>query len=152
MRDIRAYARSGRERRGTESTPNLAKPFKNSGGKLHPLPSPERNQIRRGPIIDVLPARVRSDGRPRQTRDFARCLHGRGDWGCDTGFGNPQDFDALEAVQQWVEKRDCAGRILARHRNEDREVFRTRPVCAYPAVARYKGSGDPDDAANFVCR
>jgi hypothetical protein len=30
-------------------------------------------------------------------------------------------------------------------------VTRTRPICAYPNVARYVGSGSIDDAANFVC-
>ena len=31
------------------------------------------------------------------------------------------------------------------------EVYRTRPVCAYPKQARYKGTGDINDAANFEC-
>ena len=31
-------------------------------------------------------------------------------------------------------------------------VARARPICAYPRVARYVGSGSIDDAANFVCR
>jgi feruloyl esterase len=26
-----------------------------------------------------------------------------------------------------------------------------RPLCSYPLVARYKGSGDKNDAANFTC-
>jgi Tannase and feruloyl esterase len=30
-------------------------------------------------------------------------------------------------------------------------VARTRPVCPYPQVAAYKGSGSVDDAANFAC-
>jgi feruloyl esterase len=30
-------------------------------------------------------------------------------------------------------------------------VKKTRPVCAYPEVAIYKGSGDTNDAANFKC-
>ena len=37
------------------------------------------------------------------------------------------------------------------HRNDQRKVFRSRPVCAYPKVAKYKGGGDPNDAANFTC-
>ena len=32
------------------------------------------------------------------------------------------------------------------------EVVRTRPLCPYPLVARYSGSGSPDDAANFACK
>jgi hypothetical protein len=31
------------------------------------------------------------------------------------------------------------------------KVVRTRPRCAYPEVAKYKGSGSIDDAANFSC-
>jgi feruloyl esterase len=31
------------------------------------------------------------------------------------------------------------------------KVIETRPVCAYPQEAKYKGSGDTSDAANFVC-
>jgi Tannase and feruloyl esterase len=30
-------------------------------------------------------------------------------------------------------------------------VLRTRPLCPYPQVAQYKGSGSTDDAANFAC-
>ena len=31
------------------------------------------------------------------------------------------------------------------------KVDRTRPLCPYPQVARYKGTGSIDDAANFTC-
>jgi len=31
------------------------------------------------------------------------------------------------------------------------KAVRTRPLCAYPEVARYKGSGSIDDAASFAC-
>jgi feruloyl esterase len=31
------------------------------------------------------------------------------------------------------------------------QVLMTRPICAYPSVAKYKGSGDTNDAANFKC-
>jgi feruloyl esterase len=30
-------------------------------------------------------------------------------------------------------------------------VARTRPLCPFPQVAKYKGSGSIDDAANFSC-
>jgi hypothetical protein len=36
-------------------------------------------------------------------------------------------------------------------RRTDGKVDRTRPLCPYPQVAKYKGSGSTDDAANFVC-
>jgi len=34
----------------------------------------------------------------------------------------------------------------------DGKLVRTRPLCPYPQVARYSGSGSSDDAANFVCK
>lgn len=30
-------------------------------------------------------------------------------------------------------------------------ITESRPLCPYPLVAKYKGSGSTDDAANFVC-
>jgi feruloyl esterase len=33
----------------------------------------------------------------------------------------------------------------------DDKVTMTRPLCPYPAVAKYKGTGDTNDAANFAC-
>jgi len=30
-------------------------------------------------------------------------------------------------------------------------VLRSRPLCPYPRVARYRGKGSTDDAANFRC-
>jgi feruloyl esterase len=35
--------------------------------------------------------------------------------------------------------------------NPKSEVVRTRPLCAYPQVAKWNGTGSTDDAANFVC-
>ena len=37
-------------------------------------------------------------------------------------------------------------------RLRDGKVDRTRPLCAHPQYAAYKGSGSVDDAANFECR
>jgi len=31
-------------------------------------------------------------------------------------------------------------------------VDRTRPLCPFPQVARYSGTGSSDDAANFACK
>jgi hypothetical protein len=31
-------------------------------------------------------------------------------------------------------------------------VVRTRPLCPYPQVARYRGTGSTDEAANFTCK
>jgi len=64
------------------------------------------------------------------------------------------DHDIGAALERWVEQGVAPERIIAtkyRGPNPSGEVERTRPLCAYPAVARYKGSGDINDAASFVC-
>jgi feruloyl esterase len=67
----------------------------------------------------------------------------------------PKSFDALSALENWVEKGDAPRKIIATKyvNNAPAEgVERTRPLCSYPRVARYVGSGSIDDAANFECR
>jgi feruloyl esterase len=69
---------------------------------------------------------------------------------CRGGEG-PNTFDMVAALDQWVESGNPPERILASHKVGD-TVDRTRPLCAYPQVARYIGTGGLDDAANFVCK
>ena len=100
-----------------------------------------------------------------ETREFFR-LFVVPDFGmCPSMY--PGTFDALETVQKWVEEDvvpdqimttyfDQTARFRARAGMQDgaaSEVttLKTRPVCAYPEVAIYKGSGDTNDAANFKC-
>jgi feruloyl esterase len=49
------------------------------------------------------------------------------------------------------ERGTAPARLDASHGTNGR-VDRTRPLCAYPQVARYTGTGSIDDAANFVCK
>ena len=68
------------------------------------------------------------------------------------GGGNGTDsFDLLSALERWVEEGVAPTRINA-SRIVDGEVERTRPLCPYPQVAVYTGTGSTDEAANFVCR
>lgn len=57
-------------------------------------------------------------------------------------------FDALGAVVNWVEKGQPPDAIAA---TGGHFPGVSRPLCAYPKHAQYTGSGDPRDAANFVC-
>jgi len=50
-----------------------------------------------------------------------------------------------------VEKKQAPNQIPA-SRVTDGKVERTRPLCPYPQMATYKGSGSTDEAANFVCK
>ena len=65
------------------------------------------------------------------------------------------EHDMGAALDRWVEQGIAPKEIIATKRKSDSdpasEVVRTRPLCAYPLVARYKGSGSTDDAANFAC-
>ena len=69
---------------------------------------------------------------------------------CGGGEG-PNVFDKVGTLEQWVEKGKAPEQIVASHSTSGK-VDRTRPLCAYPKVAQYKGSGSIDDAANFVCK
>ena len=63
---------------------------------------------------------------------------------CGGGYG-PNRFDPLTSLEAWVEKGVAPEQMLGTGNNM------TRPLCAYPNVAHYKGTGDPNDASNFQC-
>ena len=69
---------------------------------------------------------------------------------CGGGEG-PNTFDMVVPLEQWVEQGQAPVRVVASH-SSNGKVDRTRPLCAYPQVARYTGTGSTDDAANFSCR
>jgi feruloyl esterase len=84
------------------------------------------------------------------TRDFYRLFMVPGMFHCRGGFG-PNQFDAMTPLINWVETGAPPQRIEA-SLIEDTKTVRTRPLCAYPEVARYNGSGSIEEAANFSCR
>ena len=62
--------------------------------------------------------------------------------------------DVHLAIEEWVEKGTAPQRLIAARFAENtnpQHVVMTRPLCAYPEVAKFKGSGDTSDAANFTC-
>ena len=69
--------------------------------------------------------------------------HCHGGAGCDT-------FSKLGAIDSWVSNGQAPDMIVAA-RVDAGKVVRTRPLCAWPAVARYDGQGDMDDARSFAC-
>ncbi|MBT2324323.1 tannase/feruloyl esterase family alpha/beta hydrolase [Variovorax paradoxus] len=72
-----------------------------------------------------------------------------GNYHCGNGPG-PGSFDQLTAMEKWVESGAPPTRIIASKLNGS-VVERTRPLCPYPQLAKYKGSGDTNVADNFVC-
>ena len=69
---------------------------------------------------------------------------------CNGGPGT-DTFDMLAVMRRWIEGGQAPNDVVA-SRVEHGKVVRTRPLCAYPQVATYRGSGSTDDARNFVCR
>jgi feruloyl esterase len=85
----------------------------------------------------------------RNASDFARLFMVPGMTHCGGGIG-PDRNDAVTAVIDWVESQKAPDSLVA-SKVVAGNVVRTRPLCPYPQVARYKGQGSIDDAANFSC-
>jgi len=62
----------------------------------------------------------------------------------------PTKFDPLSAIEKWREEGVAPTKMIA-SKSANGKVVETRPLCAYPQAAIYKGSGDTNNAANFVC-
>jgi len=92
---------------------------------------------------------VKETGSLQETRKFFRFFPAPGMGHCGGGTG-PNTFDALSALEQWVEHGAAPDTLLAT-RTVNAAVARTRPLCAYPAAARYKGTGSIDRAESFAC-
>jgi feruloyl esterase len=69
---------------------------------------------------------------------------------CGGGEG-PNQFDVLTPLEKWREQGMAPKEIIASQITNG-SVSRTRPLCPYPQSAQFKGSGDTDQAENFVCR
>ena len=75
-----------------------------------------------------------------------------GNGGLGAGTGDPER-DVVAALDRWVEKGTAPDRLIGTGPVAgDPSKKLTRPLCPYPQVARYSGSGDPTDAASFSCK
>ena len=120
--------------------------FKGLGGKLvmwhgwNDQNIAPRNSINYyNSVMDVM-------GSKAETQNFLRLFMAPGMEHCQGGVG-PNTFDSLTPLAQWVENGVAPAQIIAS--NSDRGI--TRPLCPYPQVAKYKGSGSTNAASNFVC-
>ena len=82
-----------------------------------------------------------------QTKDVLSfyMVPGMGHCGGGVGCGNVNWFAPLV---NWVEQGIAPGRLIG---SSTTSLVRTRPICRYPEVARYSGTGNVNDAANFMC-
>ncbi|NRF71971.1 tannase/feruloyl esterase family alpha/beta hydrolase [Aquincola sp. S2] len=90
---------------------------------------------------------VAANGGLEATQRFARFFNVPGMEHCSGGRALDR-FDPVTALYDWVEKGVAPTTLLA---TGSSFPGRARPVCAYPLIARYTGSGSVDDAANFRC-
>jgi feruloyl esterase len=77
---------------------------------------------------------------------------------CSMGGVGPNSFDALAALEDWVENGIAPDSLRASLYQARGPVLnfaappsRTMPLCSFPAMARYRGTGDVNDAANWDC-
>ena len=83
------------------------------------------------------------------TQAFFRLFMVPGLGHCRGGPGY-NSLDPLSALEAWVENGIAPQQILG-SRIENSMTVRTRPVCPYPAVAKWNGTGNPNDAGSFTC-
>ena len=128
--------------------PNL-KPFFNRGGRLlmyhgwvDQLISPQNS-------INYYQSVVNAQGGVEKAADSIRLFMVPGMAHCAGGDGT-STFDTLSVIEQWVEQKKTPTQIIASHLTNG-AADRTRPLCPYPTIAAYKGAGDTNDAANFIC-
>lgn len=152
--------------------------FRNRGGKLimyhgwaDPLAPPQNTINYYERLVDSQNGRGASA--TNNVQSFARLFMVPGMYHCATGpgpnaFGNRfsgkvvvappgaanAENDIFLALQDWVEKGTAPTRITAtKYVNDEKDqgVQMTRPICVYPQVAKYSGSGDPNTASSFIC-
>ena len=148
------------------TNPDL-KRFQDHGGKLilyHGWSDPAISPLT---TIDYYNSVVRKLG-ARDAQAFTRLYMAPGMQHCNGGpgansfgqQGNPKPADAshnvYSALELWVEKGVAPEKIIATKYQAVApgvgfRIKMTRPLCPYPEVAKYKGAGDSNDAANFVC-
>ena len=147
----RDYARSGVGVIFADTNPDLRK-FKAAGGKLISYQGGNDALQIPGAIFDYYETVERTMGGRARTQDFFRLFAIPGMNHC-TGGDGVFAFDYLGYLEAWVERGQAPDVMIGTHlpgpSQAPPKTF-TRPVYPCPLHARYKGTGDPNDAANFV--
>ena len=131
--------------------------FQKRGGKLiqyhgwiDQLISPQNSIDYYESVLAFLGGKNNGSQTVSDVQSFYRLFMAPGMAHCGGGPG-PNTIDMMPALEQWVEHGTAPDRIIAT-RSINGIVDRTRPLCPHPQLAFYKGSGDTNDAASFVCK
>ena len=122
--------------------------FKERGGKLILFHGWNDTLISPRNTVNYYSSVVTKMGSPQD--GWARLFMAPGMNHCGGGVG-PNTVDWLSALEGWRESNVPPDRIVATRANEDRSST-ARPLCPYPQVAQYVGTGSTHDAANFACK
>ena len=129
------------------TSPDL-EPFVARGGKLLIYQGWGDMNVAPRSTVDYYDRVIKAIGQ-KQVDDSVRLFFAPGMAHCGGGEG-PNVFDVLTPLEHWRELGKAPTSILATH-STNGKVDRTRPLCPYPQVAKYKGTGSIDLAENFVC-
>ncbi len=146
-RDLAIANNASRDTLGSIGTDLSA--FAKHGGKLLMYHGWSDPSIAPGASINYYESALRATRSTQKTEGWVRLFMAPGMGHCGGGEG-PDTFDMVSALEQWVEGGKAPERVVASKSTAGR-VTRTRPLCPYPQVARYKGTGSIDAAENFVC-
>ena len=129
--------------------PNL-KAFVGRGGKLLLYHGWNDQLIAPRNAIEYYKSVAHKLGGEAKIADSVRLFMVPGMAHCQGGEGAGA-FDPMNVIETWVEQGKAPDQIVGTHISGGK-VDRTHPMCPYPQIAQYKGSGSTDDAANFVCK
>ena len=146
-RDLAAAEKAGQ---GTLAAvdPNLTA-FAQRGGKLITYHGWSDNSIAPQASVNFFARALAATKAPTRGPAWLRLYMVPGMGHCSGGEG-PDTFDMMSPLDAWVERGTLPQQIVASKITAGK-VTRTRPLCPYPQVARYKGTGSIDEAANFAC-
>ena len=124
-------------------------PFQTAGGKLLLYHGWADNLIAPLGTVNYYQDVVKTMGGEEQTESFARLFMIPGMGHCGGGPGTDV-FDKVGVLEQWVEHGAAPEKIVAAHRTNGVDDM-TRPLCPYPQLAKWNGSGSTRDATSFAC-